>query len=71
MKRSASELHQMLLKTAEQAAEEIMSNVRKKTQDFQQFEPFQPIERDVTVLTFDELVSRAKSVRGSRKQSGL
>lgn len=44
----------MLLKTAEQAAEEIMSNVRKKTQDFQQFEPFQPIERDVTVLTFDE-----------------
>lgn len=64
MKRSASELHQMLLKTAEQAAEEIMSNVRKKTQDFQQFEPFQPIERDVTVLTFDELVSRAKKRAG-------
>lgn len=41
-----------------------MSNVRKKTQDFQQFEPFQPIERDVTVLTFDELVSRAKKRAG-------
>ncbi len=64
MRRSASELHQMLLKTAKQAAEEIMSNVRKKTQSFQQFEPFQPIERAVTVLTFDELVARAKKRAG-------
>lgn len=65
MKRSASELHQMSLKTAEQAAEEITANIRKKTQDFQQFESFTPMERAVSVLTFDELIARAKKRAGN------
>lgn len=65
MQRSASELHDMLKKTAEQAAEEISNHIQQKTRDFQKFEPFHPIERTVTVFTFDELLARAKSRVGS------
>lgn len=65
MKRSASELHRMLLDTAKKAAINIAANIQHKTLDFQRFESFQPIDRNVSVLTFEELLDRARQRVGS------
>ncbi|KAA6451551.1 M20/M25/M40 family metallo-hydrolase [Bacillus swezeyi] len=64
MKRSPGELHKMLLDTAKKAAINIKTNIEHKTLDYQRFDPFTPIERRVTVLTFEELWNRAEQKAG-------
>lgn len=64
MKRSAAELHSMLLDTAKKAAINIKINIEHKTRDYQRFDAFTPIERNISVMTFEELWNRAKEKAG-------
>ncbi|MCZ0067585.1 M20/M25/M40 family metallo-hydrolase [Bacillus sonorensis] len=64
MKRSASELHSMLLDTAKKAAINIKTNMEQKVLDYQRFDAFTPIERNISVMTFEELVERAREKAG-------
>ncbi|MFO6496117.1 MULTISPECIES: M20/M25/M40 family metallo-hydrolase [Bacillus] len=64
MKRSAEELHQLLMDTAKKAAANIKANMERKALDFQRFAAFTPIERTISVLTFGELWDRAKEKAG-------
>ncbi|MDA1474950.1 M20/M25/M40 family metallo-hydrolase [Bacillus changyiensis] len=64
MKRSADELHQMLLNTAKQAAIHVQTIVEEKTVDYQRFGNFTPIKRHIRVLAFEELWDRAQEKVG-------